>query len=250
MTSISFCITTGGPSKELREVVDSIHALNIPEYEIIIVGGSWTDIPLDDHVQFIPFDESSKADVTIYGHTGRWTTRKKNLGAQAAKYDVLVIMHDYVKFREDWYVEFEKFGTHWDICVHQCLNYLGGRSDGWRIDMYPGLPWACMVPYDMKDMAQYMAIQGNYAVVKREHYLAEPLDDNRLWGQAEEMEWSRRIVPKSHVVCNPNCVVQYNKPKEYDQRQSTEDIAQMNAYMHVFDTLRRCRIENHKLAGE
>jgi hypothetical protein len=251
MTSISFCITTGGTNDAaVQEVIDSVTALNIPTYEIIVVGGETTTLALSDIVHHVPFDENSKVHLTIYGHPGRWTTRKKNLGVQAAQHEVVVIMHDYVKFHADWYEEFEKFGTHWDVCVHQCLNYIGARSDGWRIDRYPGLPWACMVPYDMYDLAPYMAIQGNYAVVKREHFLKYPFDEDRLWGQAEEMEWSRRIVPNSYIRCNPNCIVQYTRPREWDQRHATDDIAQMNAHQHVFDVLRSCRIENHKLAGE
>lgn len=250
MTSISFCIATSGTYSGIQEVIDSIQALNIPEYEVIVVGGDSPNFKTDDFVRHIPFDENRLAPLVVNGFPAREVSRKKNIAARAAKYEVVVIMNDYIKFYPNWYEEFEKFGTHWDICVHQCLNYLGGRADGWRVENFPGLPWGCMVPYDMQDLVQYMGIQGNYHVVKREWYLAEPLDDNRLWGQEEEMEWCRRIMPKSHVVCNPNCIIQYNKPKEWDQRQCTFDVEQMNAHQHIFDIFRSCRIQNHKLNNE
>ena len=245
MTSISFGIVTGGNNeKDLQKIVDSIVNLNIPEYEIIIVGGEKLDIPQTPFLRHIPFDESIKASTIAGGVPGRWTTRKKNIAVRESQYEVCVVTHDYVSFHPDWYKEFEKFGTHWDICVHRSLNFLGARADEWRIGIYPGLPWACMVPYDMKDLVQYMCIQGNYACVKREHLLKYPFDENRLWGQAEDVEWSKRIVPNSHVVMNPNCIIQYIKPRPWDQRQATEDVAQMNAHMHIFDILRKCRIEN------
>jgi len=251
MTDISFCITTSGTNDQgVQEVIDSIVALKIPTYEIIIVGGATTTIELNNHIKHVPFDENAKAHITIYGHPGRWTTRKKNLGVENSQYEVCVIMHDYIKFYPNWYAEFEKYGTHWDVCVHQCLNYIGARSDGWRVHFFPGLPFACMVPYDVHELVPFMAIQGNYAVVKREHFLKYPFDENRLWGQEEEMEWSRRLVPNSYVRCNPNCIVQYTRPREWDQRHATDDVAQMNAHMNVFDALRAYRISNIRLNGE
>jgi hypothetical protein len=153
-------------------------------------------------------------------------------------------MHDYISFHPDWYSEFEKFGTDWDICVHQSLNFLGARADGWRVDGIPGLPWACMVPYDIKDLVKNMCIQGNYACVKRELYLQHPLNENLLWGQAEDVEWSRRVVPISKIDINPNCIIQYIKTRPYDQRQATADLEQMEAYKSIFDSLRTRQI-NH-----
>jgi hypothetical protein len=234
MTSISFCIPTSGENPDLQQVLDSIIALNIPEYEIIIVGGTPSKFWNTDKIKHIPFDETIKS---------KWTTRKKNLAAQAAQNEVLVIMHDYMLFDINWWKEFELFGTHWDICVHEMLNYLGCRADGWRVGHYPGLPWACMVPWDMIDLVQYMCIPGNYTVIKREWFLQHQFDETRTWGQAEDVEWSKRIVPLSHVMPNPKCIVRYNKPREWDQRHCTADLQQMHDHKHIFDKLRHSRIE-------
>ena len=251
MTTISFCITTSGTNDlGVQQTIDSILALNIPTYEIIIVGGESTAIKLNEKIKHIPFDENAKAYITIYGHPGRWTTRKKNLAVENSQYEVCVIMHDYIAFHSNWYEEFEKYGTHWDVCVHQCLSYIGARADGWRLHYYPGFPWACMVPYDIHELVPFMAIQGNYAVVKREHFLKYPFDENRLWGQEEEMEWSRRLVPNSYIRCNPNCIVQYTKPREWDYQLATEEIAKMNAHEHIFNAIRSLRIENIRLNDE
>jgi hypothetical protein len=252
MTSISFCICTGGNNDvSIQQIVDSIIALAIPIYEIIIVGGETTSIPLNGLVKHIPFDESSKADKIVCGEPGRWVTRKKNAAARMAQHEICVIFNDYIVFDPNWWIEFQKFGIHWDICVHQCLVYRGFRGDGWRIDKYPGLPRCCMVPYDMYDLSPYMAIQGNYVVIKRQHFLTDPFDEERLWGEEEDMEWSRRIVPKSRIVCNPNCIVRYNKDRGYtDDRHEQIDIPQMVDHAWLFNSLRDCRIENYKVAQE
>lgn len=245
MNGISFCIITSGKEDhQLQKTIDSIVALNVPTYEIIIVGGDSTTITTNDKIKWFPFDESAKAHIIVDHKPGRWITRKKNLTVQYAQYDICVVIHDYLQFDSNWWIEFEKFGYHWDICVHRTVNWLGARPEGFRVDRHPLLPRGCMVPYDMIDLIQYMGIQGNYQCIKRERWLEEPLNEDLLWGQAEEMEWSRRVVPKFHIRANPNCIVRCGKPRACDHREATEDIAMMNSYEHVFNELRKCRIEN------
>jgi glycosyltransferase involved in cell wall biosynthesis len=244
MTTISFCIITSGTEDDqLKRTIDSIIALNIPTYEIVVVGGNSEISNISNRIKWVPFDESSRASEIVDNKPGRWITRKKNLSVQNAQYEVCVVIHDYIQFDSNWWIEFEKFGTHWDICVHQILNILGTRAEGFRIDNHPLLPRDCMVPWDMIDLIQYMGISGNYQCIKRERWLEEPMNENLLWGQAEEMEWSRRVVPKFHIKANPHCIVRCGKPRACDYRQSTEDIEKMQAHERVFAALRECRIE-------
>lgn len=251
MNGISFCIITSGhEDQQLQTCINSIVSLNIPKYEIVIVGGQSTSIELDKHIKWFAFDESVKSTIIVDNKPGRWITRKKNLTVENAQYDICVVIHDYILFDSDWWTEFEKFGTHWDICVHQNILANGARGDGWRIDRHPLLPRGCMVPYDMIDLSQYMAIAGNYQCIKRQRWLEEPMNENLLWGQGEEMEWSRRIVPKSHIQCNPKCIYRYQKGKLHDHRHATADMEQMKAHEKVFAALRECRIENFKMYYE
>jgi hypothetical protein len=241
MTGISFVVATGGKNDaSINQIIDSIEALHIPQYEVIIVGGETSTVNRAN-TKHLSFDE---AQVSV-----PWLTKKKNMGARAAQYEVVVIMHDYIVFHPDWYKEFEKFGTHWDICVHQTLLSNGVRGDGWRIDSHPLLPRWCMVPYDMEDFAAYMGIQGNYFVIKRAWYLADPLDERRLFNQQDDTEWSRRIVPKSHIRCNPKCIVQHNKAKPDDPNHAIDYQTMLN-HQHIWDALRACKMENFKLIGE
>ena len=251
MNGISFCIVTSGKDDtNLKTCIASIEQLNIPTYEIVFVGGDKTTVELSEKIKWVPFNEFEMAHVFVDGKPGVQRNKKKNLSVYNAKYDICVVIHDYIIFDPDWWIEFEKFGTHWDICVHQNILKNGGRGDGWRIDRHPLLPRGCMVPYDMIDLAQYMAIAGNYQCIKRQRWLEEPWDEKLLWGQGEEMEWSRRVIPKSHIQCNPKCIYRYQKDKPHDQRHATADMEQMKSYEKVFAALRECRIENFKMYYE
>jgi hypothetical protein len=68
-----------------------------------------------------------------------------------------------------------------------------------------------------------MAIQGSYWIIKRDVMLANPLNENLLWGQADDIEWSSRIVPgwqgraadnSLKVAANPRCIARLNKFKD------------------------------------
>jgi hypothetical protein len=248
MTGISFCITTSGSNDvELQQVIDSIVALNIPKYEVLFVGGLTTTIETTERIKHVPFDEDQKTHIIVAGMPGRWTTRKKNLAVELSQYEICIIQHDHTVFDPNWYIEFEKFGTHWDICVHQHLMYNGARGSGWRVDAFPGLPRGCMIPYDIDAFVPFMGIQGNYACVKRTRWLEEPLDENRLWGQAEDMEWSKRVISKFHIRCNPNCIIKNTKPTQWDDRHLQVDMQVMNANAAYFDAIRATQMRNFNL---
>ena len=117
----TFGIVTGFEDyQRLDEILKSIRALSIPEYEIILIGGGNSDfIVFAEDVKVVDFDESQKP---------RWITRKKNILVNEAKYNNIVLMHDYHVFDKDWYENFKSFGTDWDIC--SCPQYLitGARN--------------------------------------------------------------------------------------------------------------------------
>ena len=221
MTGISFVIVTSGTNDTaVKQLVDSIEVLNIPDYEIIIVGGLTTTIS-QQHTIHVPFDESQQSRP--------WLTRKKNLGSQVSKYDINVVMHDYHAFDPNWYDEFEKFGTDWDICIHSTFTVQSQgtkRANGWRIGNVPGypeIPWGLTIPWDIDCFVPYMAIQGAYWVCKRSVMIETPLNESLLWGQEDDIEWSSRVVPcwlgqktdqiGYKIVSNSNCVVRLTKEK-------------------------------------
>jgi hypothetical protein len=110
-------------------------------------------------------------------------------------------MHDYHIFEPDWYIEFEKFGTDWDICVHQIRHMpeqASIRCNGWRAESIPGypeIPNAMTIPWDIDCFIPYMPIQGAYWVAKKYVMLEQPLDERLIFGDSEDIEWSSRVVP-------------------------------------------------------
>lgn len=221
MVKISFVIVTSGNNdSSLNQIIDSIEVQSIPAYEIIIVGGETTTINRKNTIH-VSFNESIVHKP--------WLTRKKNLGVQAAQYDIVVVMHDYYVFDSNWYTEFNKFGTDWDICVHQnlaCKEQNFVRGNGWRagpIPGYPEIPFAMTIPWDIDCFIPYMAIQGAYWVAKRNVMLTDQLNEKLLLGEEDDIEWSARVVPGwlghrtnqigRRIVCNPNCITRNNKIK-------------------------------------
>jgi hypothetical protein len=201
----TFGIITGYQDTErLKNIIENIASLDIPEFEILIVGGDRNDFFVDlPQVKFIDFDESQKP---------LWITKKKNIIANLAMYENMVIMHDYHVFDKDWYVNFKSFGTDWDIC--SCPQYLitGARNPmDWSLWDKPGHGRAWSLDYDDWSQTQYMYVSGGFFIVKKHVMLEEPLDESFGWNEAEDVEWSLRIRDKYVMKCNKNSIVRHNK---------------------------------------
>lgn len=200
---ITFAITTDYSNwKQLEEVYESIKNLNIPEYEVITIGPD--DYNYDnDNFRFINFDETQKE---------KWVTRKKNILCQEAKYENIVLMHDYYVFDKDWYNSYLEFGTDWDICSNAQLLQNGKRHfTDWVIWDCPLYPRYASLPYDEWALTHYMYQSGGYMLVKKQLMLDNPFNEELSWGQADDVEWSLRVRHKYKWVCNGNAIVRHNK---------------------------------------
>ena len=196
-------ITIYEDKQRLQEIIESIRNLNIPEYEILFVGdGDSSDIDGED-IRKIDFDESIKE---------RWITKKKNIIVKEAKYESIVLMHDYHIFDKDWYKNFVEFGTDWDIC--SCPQYLinGARNPmDWSLWDKPGYGRAWSLKYDDWTQTQYMYVSGGFFIVKRNVMIEEPLNESRGWNEEEDVEWSYRVRDKYVMKCNGKSIVRHNK---------------------------------------
>jgi hypothetical protein len=204
-------ITNGSNNENITRIVQSIHEMNIPMFEIIIVGPT---APSVSNVHFIQFDESLKTN---------WITRKKNMICQIAKYENIVLLHDYIVFDKDWYKGFLKFGNSFDVCINRILN-----KDGTRFRDYTLFPFymrsidtkfstQCLLPYDFKltpITAKLSYISGSYYVVKKHIALQYPLDETKSWGEGEDVEFSYRTSRNGIVAqMNSYSVVSFLKYK-------------------------------------
>jgi hypothetical protein len=197
----TFGILTGGNQDHfLQQVVDSIQSLNIPQdkYEILIVGQTGVQ---SHNTRLIPFQDP---------HNKIWITKKKNILVQNAKFQNIVLTHDYVVFDKDWYTNFIPFGEDWDVCMNRIVNLDGLRFRDWTT-WPPGF-----VPYDDISKTDQMYVSGTYWCAKKDFMLANPLDENLMWCESEDVEWSLRVRNFWKYRANPKSIVRFLKQKEHN----------------------------------
>ena len=219
----------------LMATIDSIRNLKIPNYEIIIVGCNKKDLGIgrygyafnEDDISCINFDDNyikellnKKTNLTQYGVgfvIPGWITKKTNLITKHAKYENIIYMHDYFMFDRNWYNEFVKFGSDWDVCMNAIKNIFNQRARDWvGWDKNNHRIHRINLPYSFKDTTKIF-ISGSYWVAKKDLMLKEPLDEKFLaWGKiltdngdiiqctdpnevAEDVEWSKRIRNKYKI---------------------------------------------------
>ena len=252
--NVSFCICVGpGYNQEylnniIFSIIDQPYVSDVSDddYEIIICGdnvtlpGTLLNVCLP--ITIIPFDDSQSPR--------GWITRKKNLMVQAAKYDNIVLTHDYYLFDELWYTglrKFDKENPDWKIMCNTVMTKEGTRSSDWLVNQrymdeaikaFPhfanelmsiapgenGPRWVCGLPYDVKDLTHIQYVSGAYIVAKKDVLLECPLNETLMWGDAEDIIWSQDVVQhgfKFHF--NPYCFVFIQKPNKWHLHQMTDE---------------------------
>jgi hypothetical protein len=199
-------ITCGGNDGLISQIIDSIEFLNIPNYEIIIVGKCELN---RKNTNIVPFNENI---------VPMWITRKKNTITSLAKYENIVYLHDYIKFLPDWYNGFLNYGNNFQVCMTKVLGYGGERFRDWllchedasRIGVNKQY---CLLPYNVTNLSKYQYISGAYWVAKKHIMVNYPLNEGLVWEQGEDVEWSRRYREHNHFSINELSTVQLMKPK-------------------------------------
>lgn len=185
----------------IKHIIESIYIQNIPQdkFEIIIIGANSIggDITFNNNIHVKYFDESIK---------NKWITKKKNIIFDAAKFENIMIMHDYFVLDTNWYAGFQQFETDWDVCMIKIRNKDGTRWRDWI------LWWCGTAPYriehngillepnrllydDNRFTNTDMYINGSVIIGKKEYLINNKFDENLCWGQGEDCEWSQRCRP-------------------------------------------------------
>lgn len=194
-----------------KKIVDSIMDLNIPNFEILFIGHSSID---NEKIKVIEFDESEKSG---------WITRKKNILCKCAKYENIVLLHDYIFFYPNWYEGFLEHGNDFQVCTNQILNYNGLRFRDWCLNPYDVIPpigpidtREFFLPYEENRLNDKMYISGAYWVAKTKFMLDHPLNENLTWAQSEDIEWSIEARNFTKFQFNKHSIVQCLKYKHCD----------------------------------
>ncbi|KKR31123.1 MAG: hypothetical protein UT65_C0038G0009 [Parcubacteria group bacterium GW2011_GWF2_39_8b] len=200
-------VITTGQNKEFLErfIISAYHELQNTDYEIIVVGPPKLDlsyIPKKIRLVHVPYRELHIS--TISGAI----SKKKNFGVKQAKYDKVVISHDYLYFLPGWKKGYDKFGD-FTVCTNVVLDQEGERQKDWVVWDYPGVGMG-LLPYT-EEFTQYQIIVGNYFVVKRDFFLENPINENLRWGEGEDVDWSLSIRKKIKFRINTESKVQFSK---------------------------------------
>lgn len=218
------------------------------EIEIIVCGGPYIPRKLIESLNekikiiHIPFDETIK--------TG-WITKKKNIIAQKANHENLVIVHDYYLFEDLWlkgFLRYNELSPNWEILSNTILTYEGTRHSDWLVNQKymdelisenPGIAeklmrvapgengprWVCGLPYDCDKLSHIQYISGGQIIAKKKVLLDCPLDENLVWGQAEDLAWSEYVIKKGYgFKFNPFSVSLLQKPGKWRLFEMPHDV--------------------------
>lgn len=179
----SFCIITDNkePQKLDREI-ESIHALNIPVYEINIV--------VDDTPPF--------------GRTG--TLRNKV--CRLAKYDHLIVADDDLIFHNDFYKGLITFGEDYDVAACKILNPDGSRFYDWKIYVN-GKNY--LIGYDQ--VHPDISLTSGIYIMKQWVFTKIQWDDGLGYYEGEDVDFSDRLKKAGiRIAINPFCTVTHDAP--------------------------------------
>ena len=201
----------------IHKIIDDIEKLKISNYEILIAGLDSIDRKNTKVVKYCGSYNKNLPSLNSLGFEGEFKeeggwypghiTSKKNHMTKCAKYENIVFSHDYVTYSEDWYDGYLRYGNDFKVCCNKVINLKNERYMDWMLWPFNGTHLddivsggivsghqdrECLIPYDITNLSKYMYVQGSYWVAKKEIMLKYPLDENKIWGMGEDVEWSMR----------------------------------------------------------
>jgi radical SAM superfamily enzyme YgiQ (UPF0313 family)/glycosyltransferase involved in cell wall biosynthesis len=180
---VSFCIITNGKRPEkLKCELESIQALNIPEYEILIAGElpqGWSA----EGFTYYPLPDAA--------HNGR-LGEMRNFLCNNARYENLVVVDDDMIFHDDFYTGLLTFGPEYDLLAVRLLNPDGTRYWDWAMSSGDdGELSHCLLEYDHSDPDVY--VTGGLCVIRKNIAQTVRWDDVRGFYQQEDVDFSNRL---------------------------------------------------------
>lgn len=220
--TFGICVSKDTPHDRLfNQLVSIVNASQYMKYiEVIIAGDMNPDafkvvegFSSNLSIKYLPYEGPSDKP----GHI----TKKKNDIADIAFFDNICLMHDYYNIPLDFAEAIPK--TPWDITVLPIVTREGARHSDWLvnpahmqkyIDSVPGVAdelmavaphennpkYVCGLPYHVKYMTPIQYISGGFIVCKTEVMRDNPFDEKMYWGDAEDLDWSARVVPKYRLI--------------------------------------------------
>lgn len=115
---------------------------------------------------------------------------KKNMLIEQAKNENILLLHDRYLISEDFFSHFEEFGYDFDILVPKQI-YFGTDIE------FPGFLAEednQLLAVDQHIIRDDFTVNGGCIVIKRDLALATPLNAFLAWQEAEDFDWSLRLI--------------------------------------------------------
>ena len=188
-------ITAGDADDRINRIIDSIEYLEIPKYEVLIIGNAKVKRV---NTRVIEFTEMLNGQ--------GWITKKKNLIIYEANYEVIVFMHDYFIFCTDWFTHL-KNSKSFDVAMSAITGPNGERYRDWVIwphnenvlDLLV-VGHRCLIPYDIDYLTEFMYISGAFWISTKRFMSENLLNESLMAGDGEDVEWSLRIRNSAKIV--------------------------------------------------
>jgi len=198
-------ITKGQRNDLLEQVLKSIRALNVPNYEIIICG-TYFDRG-EPAFRYIPFSEKDDKG---------WITKKKNIITENARFENVVIGHDRLLYTPGWHQEMKKYGNCFEaLSCHMVIKDTNLRTFDWYMHSYDlkappqswpfltasprGIHQSCMGLHD-DDWDLRAVMTGSVGIFKRSLLKLVPWNEDYFWNEDEDAELSRRLHKAGAVI--------------------------------------------------
>ncbi len=174
----SFCIITGGSRPEkLARQIESIRALGLEHFEIL-VGGEISQVP----------EGIRTLDLAPLARAGRLGKMRNALG-RLAEFDHLVVSDDDIVFDPGFAEGLRRFGEGYDLLAVRILN--ADRSRFWDWASTGGFKGPVLLDYWDADPNVY--VTGGICVLKTAVLDQVAWDEVRGFYQAEDVDFSARI---------------------------------------------------------
>lgn len=179
-------ITEGKRNDAMEKIIQSIHKLKIPSYEIIVCGNYFNRLDIT-YIHFI--DDLPRI------------TKKKNIICQSAKYENMVIIHDRIIFNSDWFTGMKKYGNNFDVLSCKILyKWFGAyfRADDWCV--YP--PGICIA---YNQWSPEISINGGLIILKHSLWEKVKWDETMFYpDDYEDLDYSKRVLQSgARIEFNP-----------------------------------------------
>lgn len=197
LTGFSFGVVTDGKRPELLrafiESVESVERLPGQKIECIICGPDSLKTELGEAYKDVVFvrqpDEFPKLG---------WITKKKNQIVDAATTENLVIAHDRYVIPADFIKNLAAYGSDYSVLVCRQTRPDGRRMPDW---VALGGEWSMTSPATLEygDWSRHVFINGGIMIAKADVLKRVRWNELLFWGQAEDVELTRRLRSAGYV---------------------------------------------------